>query len=184
MTTYHFTLSKNKTRKRQKAINLLVCFDRTTRRIIPTKIHVLENQWDKADERVIRHSGRRYSTPSWRISGKRCRRTSPDNLPDAHRRQDGERVHGDEPWWHTESGYSYGLCPSGRARQQEGLGRDPLVSKKCKDLCKFYHRYSVINSCMHSKTRFQPRFVIDLFSIYEKSVHLPRVIKKDSKEGL
>ena len=106
------------------------------------------------------------------------------HVPDAHRRQDGERVHGDEPWWHTESGYSYGLCPSGRARQQEGLGRDPLVSKKCKDLCKFYHRYSVINSCMHSKTRFQPRFVIDLFSIYEKSVHLPRVIKKDFKEGL
>lgn len=97
MTTYHFTLSKNKTRKRQKAINLLVCFDRTTRRIIPTKIHVLENQWDKADERVIRHSGRRYSTSSWRISGKRCRRTSPDNLPDAHRGQAGERIHGHEP---------------------------------------------------------------------------------------
>ena len=57
MTTYHLALSSNKTQKRQKSINLIVSFDRTTRRIIPTKIHVLENQWDKAGERVIRHWG-------------------------------------------------------------------------------------------------------------------------------
>lgn len=44
MTTYHLALSSNKTQKRQKSINLIVSFDRTTRRIIPTKIHVLENQ--------------------------------------------------------------------------------------------------------------------------------------------
>lgn len=57
MTTYHLTLSTNKTQKRQKAIVLAVWFDRKTRRLIPTKIHVLESQWDKANERVVRHSG-------------------------------------------------------------------------------------------------------------------------------
>ena len=78
MTAYHLTLSRNKTRKRQKAINLLVCFDRTTRRIIPTKIHVLENQWDKADERVIRHLGAAVLNAQLADIRKRCRRTLPD----------------------------------------------------------------------------------------------------------
>ena len=57
MTTYHLSLSSNKTQKRQKSINLIVSFDRTTRRLIPTKIHVLENQWDKANECVVGHPG-------------------------------------------------------------------------------------------------------------------------------
>lgn len=57
MTTYHLVLSHNKTQKRQKSINLIVSFDRTTRRLIPTKIHVLENQWDKTNECVIQHPG-------------------------------------------------------------------------------------------------------------------------------
>lgn len=57
MTTYHLTLGQYRTQKRQKSIVLSVCFSRTRRRTIPTGIHVLESQWDKEKELVIRHPG-------------------------------------------------------------------------------------------------------------------------------
>lgn len=57
MTTYHLSLSQYKTQKRQKSIILSVCFTRTQRRTIPTGVHVLESQWDKANECVVRHPG-------------------------------------------------------------------------------------------------------------------------------
>ena len=41
--------------------------------------------------------GRRYSTPSWRISGKDVGAPCPTHLPDAHRGQAGERIHAHEP---------------------------------------------------------------------------------------
>lgn len=57
MTTYHLTLSQYRTQKRQKSVILSVCFSRNQRRTIPTGIHLLESQWDKEKELVIRHPG-------------------------------------------------------------------------------------------------------------------------------